>query len=124
MARLLMDENQARSTINLLKLDGHDVISVAEMEPGASDTRVLFLARETTRILVTYDSDFGDLIFQHGELPPPAILYLRLHPTDPIAAAGFVADALRLPTEGLLVVCTRDGERRRAFPPLSDKHSE
>ena len=67
MARLIMDESQARSTISLLKVAGHDVASISEIEPGASDTRVLSLARETSRILVTYDSDFGDLIFQHGE---------------------------------------------------------
>lgn len=119
-----MDENQVRSTISLLKVAGHDMVSIAEIEPGASDTRVLSLARETTRILATYDADFGDLIYQHGELPPPAILYLRINPIDPIAAAALVADALRLPTEGLLVVCTRDGERRRAFPPPTNKHGE
>lgn len=119
-----MDENQARSTINLLKMAGHDVVSISSIEPGATDSRVLLLARETSRILVTFDSDFGDLIFQHGELPPRAILYLRLHPIDPIAAASLVSEALRLPTEGLLVVCAREGMRRRAFSMLSDKHHE
>jgi len=117
-----MDENQARSTIKFLTMAGHDVLSISEIEPGASDRRVLSLARETTRILVTFDADFGDLIFQHGEPAPPAILYLRLNPIDPFTAAGFVTDALRCSVEGLLVVCTRDGERRRVFPTPSDAH--
>ena len=120
MVRLLKDDNQARSTISLLKVTGHDVASISEIDPGASDTRVLSLASETSRILVTFDADFGDLIFQYGELPPPAILYGHLHPLDPIAAAN----ALRLRTGGLLVVCKQDGERRRAFPARSDKHGE
>ena len=50
--------------MNLLKLAGHDVVSISEIEPGASDIRMLSLARETSRILVTFDADFGDLIFQ------------------------------------------------------------
>lgn len=116
MARLLLDEHLARSTIAALADDGHDVAAVADIEPGASDRRVLILAREQARILITFDADFGELVFQQGEDPPPAILYLRLHPNDPRVAATVVIEALRSPVDDCFVVCTREGTRRRALP--------
>jgi len=116
VASLLLDENMPRSAARALAAVGHDVLHVADAEPSADDRRVLALARQTGRMLVSFDADFGDLVFQHGEPAPEAILYLRLHPIDGPAAADLVAQALALPVQGHFVVCTRDGLRRRALP--------
>lgn len=42
---------------------GHDVSSVAERDPRASDVEVLATAVEEGRILITEDKDFGELVF-------------------------------------------------------------
>ncbi len=93
-----------------------DVLQMAQAEPGASDRRVLALAREDGRILVTLDADFGDLVFRHGEASPQAILYLRLHPMDAMSAAELVLLALDGLALGQFVVCMPEGLRRRPLP--------
>jgi predicted nuclease of predicted toxin-antitoxin system len=116
MARLLLDENLPRSTSVALVRAGHDVALVAESCPGADDRRVLALAREQGRVLITLDADFAELVFRYGETAPPAIVYLRLHPIDGSAAGRMVLDAFRAPVLGMLVVCSVGGTRRRALP--------
>lgn len=116
MAALLLDENMPRSAGAALVGAGHDVVHIADTDPAADDRRVLARARESGRMLVTFDADFGDLVFQQGVAPPAAILYLRMHPIDGAASAALVLQALAAPVEGQFVVCTRDGLRRRPLP--------
>ena len=80
MTRLLLAENFPHSAAHGLGLACHDVQSVTTLAPGVADLGVLALAREQLRCLVTFDYDFGDLVFQHGAEPPPCIVFLRLHP--------------------------------------------
>jgi predicted nuclease of predicted toxin-antitoxin system len=117
MAALLLDENLPRSTADALARAGHDVLHIAQAEAAAEDRRVLALARASGRVLVTFDADFGDLVYRRGEPVPPSILYLRLHPIDGAVAAALVLQALDEPVQGQFVVCTREGLRRRALPP-------
>lgn len=113
---LLTDENIPRSVVAGLRENGYDVLAIAERAPQTDDRGVLALARGTSRWLLTSDSDFGDLIFRHGEPPPPGILYFRLHP---ILADRLLILARRslaeLPEAGFVVV-TEEGERHRPFP--------
>lgn len=117
MVALLLDENMPRSAGAALATAGHDVVHMSDIEPAADDRRVLARARESGRALVTFDADFGDLVYQHGEPSPAAILYLRMHPIDGAQAAALVLQALATPVAGHFVVCTRDGLRRRPLPP-------
>jgi len=51
---------------------GHDVVSAVAIDPSASDERLMALAREEKRVLVTEDRDFGELAFvrrlPHGSI--------------------------------------------------------
>lgn len=117
--RVLLDENVSRALAAPLAAAGHDVLSVADAAPGVSDREVLAIARREQRCLLTFDSDFGDLVFQRGEAPPVAIVYLRLHP---ILAEGVLLlslAALATEPDGYLVVVTREGMRRRPFAGLT-----
>jgi predicted nuclease of predicted toxin-antitoxin system len=118
MRALLADENFPLSVVNGLIAAGYDVLAVARINPGIDDRAVLDLARETARSLLTFDSDFGDLVFSHRALPPPAILYFRIHP---IVADDVLAAALRALSEvpdGAIAVITRDDTRLRRFDPI------
>ncbi len=83
---VLLDENIPRGVAEGLLAAGHDVLSVAVASAGVDGRGVLTLARNARRVLLTFDSDFGDLIFHRGEAPPPAVLYFRVHPV--VAAEG------------------------------------
>jgi predicted nuclease of predicted toxin-antitoxin system len=120
MAALLLDENMPRSVRRALADAGHDVAFAADAEPAAEDRRVLALARASQRILVTFDADFGDLVYQQAVPAPPAIVYLRMHPIDTEAAADMVQQALADSPWDQFVVCTRQGRRRRALPKRAD----
>ncbi len=118
MRSLLADENVGAATIRALRVAGFDVASIAEVCPGIADRQVLRLAREQQRWLVTFDRDYGDLIFGQGEPAPPGVVYLRMLPSDPREPARAVEDALRRFTEeGLFLVVDSDANvRERALP--------
>jgi predicted nuclease of predicted toxin-antitoxin system len=77
---LLADENFPGPVIRGLAAAGHDILSLAASSPGISDLAVLELACRTGRRLLTFDVDFGELVFARGAAAPTAILYFRLHP--------------------------------------------
>lgn len=62
--RFLLDVCVSSRSLNaFLVAQGHDVLSAVGVDPRASDERLLALALEDERILVTEDRDFGELIF-------------------------------------------------------------
>jgi len=72
---LLVNENFPAPALKRLRAAGFDVVAVAENMPGASDRVVLERARELGRWLVTFDRDYGELVFLH-ELQPRPRLFL------------------------------------------------
>ena len=74
--RVLADENIDPDLVGWLRDQGHDVLSIREAARGAPDTRVLALAVEESRVLLTADKDFGELVFRHG-LPATGVVLLR-----------------------------------------------
>lgn len=92
--RLLLDENIGVLVARSLEQGGFDVISVAEVIPGASDNQVIEYARNERRIVVTFDKDFGSLVFQCREEHQGVIL-LRLQDETPTYVSGLLTQLLR-----------------------------
>jgi len=87
-ARLLVNENFPVPSLQLLRQAGFDVSSVSEVMPGSSDVDVIARAFNEGRWLVTFDRDFGELVYKRSVPPPPAVILLRsrsYQPTDPAA---------------------------------------
>jgi predicted nuclease of predicted toxin-antitoxin system len=59
------------------------VLRVSFITPPAADADILAWAARESRILVSHGSDFTDLIFPDGAVPPPSVIYLRYEPTNP-----------------------------------------
>lgn len=118
MRRLLADEHIPKASVVALRSAGFDVCAIAEDCPGIADRDVLRLARDQRRWLVTFDRDYGDLIFRRGEPPPPGVVYLRMLPSDPQYPARVVQDVLdRFEGEGVFLVVGRNTNvRERALP--------
>jgi predicted nuclease of predicted toxin-antitoxin system len=115
VTRVLLDENFPAGAARGLEAAGHEVASVATAAPGLDDRGVLALARADSRVLLTFDADFGDLVFKRGEPPPPAIVYLRMHPIVVDEVLAVAMRALRAPLDGCFVVATRSDLRKRCF---------
>lgn len=91
--RVLCDENVPGVLVASMRARGHDVAWVAEDAVGAADEAILRRAGRERRLLVTFDKDFGRLLFARGEVAPFGLLLIRLRDrapallTDPVLAA-------------------------------------
>jgi len=113
---LLTDENVPSGTVAALREMGFDVLAVGEQQPRAFDRMVITLARNSGRWLVTFDRDYGELIFKRGEAPPVGILFLRQRPRrapdfESWIRAALESDALHERLKGHLAVL--DGRKVR-----------
>ena len=61
---LLADEGVDRQIVALLRQAGHDVLYIAELEPGIADQTVFDKANRLNALLITADKDFGELVFR------------------------------------------------------------
>lgn len=66
--RFLANENFPGGAVSILQEMGHDVAWICTDSPGASDHQVLAKAVAESRILLTFDKDFGELAFR-SKLP-------------------------------------------------------
>ena len=61
--RFLIDRCAGRLLADWLRTQGHDVVESRELGPDPGDRALLDWAANETRILVTIDTDFGELIY-------------------------------------------------------------
>ena len=91
---LVADESVDRPVIDRLRLDGHVVTAVAEVCPGATDPDVLQLATASGVVLITSDTDFGELVFKAGQAAVGVVL-LRLTGLSPDGKATVTSNAVQ-----------------------------
>ena len=61
--RFLIDRCAGRLIADWLRKQGHDVVKSRELGPDPGDRALLDWAAKEKRILVTIDTDFGELIY-------------------------------------------------------------
>lgn len=113
--RLLADECCDGDLVLLLRQVGHDVRYVAEGDAGRSDDEVLQLAVREDRVLLTEDTDFGELVVRLGK-PTLGIILLRLAGEPPMVKAARVRLLLEAHADRIRdhhVVVSRDRFRFR-----------
>ena len=62
MLRFLADESCDFAIVRALRDAGHDVLAVADVSPRAPDPDVIDRAVRDSRVLLTEDKDFGQLV--------------------------------------------------------------
>jgi len=85
MIKFLANENFPFPSIKLLREAEFEVVSIGEENSGISDERVLKIAVDKKLVILTFDRDYGELIFKYMKETPPAVVYFRTkgnHPTD------------------------------------------
>lgn len=70
----LADEGVDRQIVERLRQTGHQVLYVAEFEPGTSDEAILSQANDLHAPLLTADKDFGELVHRQGLIHAGVIL--------------------------------------------------
>lgn len=61
--KFVADEGVDAPIVKRLRENGHDAFYIAESDRGISDEEVLEIANAESRILITRDKDFGELVF-------------------------------------------------------------
>ena len=80
--KFLLDESADIRLASYLQGLNHDVKVVAkDFKPSIPDSEVLAIALKEDRVLITFDRDFGELVFKEKQLHK-GILYFRLGPID------------------------------------------
>jgi predicted nuclease of predicted toxin-antitoxin system len=116
--RLLLNENVPLPSAKLLRASGWDALAIADGYSSIDDATVMRLAREESRWLITFDRDYGELVFRRHLPPPPLILLLRVPSYLPDEPAAWIDSLYR---SGQIVeghFCIYDGQtvRRRPLP--------
>ncbi len=116
--KLLANENFPAPSVAVLRQAGFDVFSIAESCGGIADHEVLARAVAENRWIVTFDRDYGELIYRHGLPAPPAVFLFRLKSYLPDEPGHLVAELWEsdLEIEGGFIVCDDNGVRRRPLP--------
>lgn len=116
--RFLANENFPLAAVAALRKAGHDTAWVRTEAPGSSDDEVLAHAFRETRVLLTFDKDFGALVFRKGAAASRGVVLFRIQLTPPDELAGRVVKALvtRADWEGYFAVVEPGRVRMRRLP--------
>ncbi len=113
---LLANENFPGLAVTAIRLHGHDVVWIREDSPGISDHAVLSRATDEGRILITFDKDFGELVFRLGLDAPSGIILFRIPPDSPSFVAQTAAAVLESRTDWAGHFSVVDENRVRMTP--------
>ncbi len=77
--RLCANENLPGDCVAALRAAGHDVLWIRAEIPGAADDAALVRALREGRLLLTFDKDFGALVFGRGQTASTGIVLFRIN---------------------------------------------
>jgi predicted nuclease of predicted toxin-antitoxin system len=97
---LLPTKASTGKSSSVFALNGHEVLFIAELEPGTNDETVLSRSRDANAVLLTADKDFGELVFRLRRVHA-GVMLIRLAGLDPHVKAAMVALAFNTCAEEL-----------------------
>lgn len=83
MMRFLADENFPGDVVRALRNRGEDVAWTCEDASGSSDEVVLARSQAEKRVLLTFDKDFGELVFRRGAECSAGVILFRIAMPSP-----------------------------------------
>ena len=91
--RFLADENISNKVVNALRSKGIDVVSIKEIASSLSDESELETANAQNRILITFDTDFAELVFKR-KLKTKGVILLKFVPKSSQHTLETIANVL------------------------------
>lgn len=116
--KFLANENfPLRSTQYLEKL-GIDIRAIGIDCPSISDREVMEIAIRENRTILTFDRDYGELIFRYNYKPQAGVLYFRFKRFKPEFPAEYLIGLLengKIAFEGMFTVVDEELIRQRKY---------
>jgi len=112
------NENFPLFSVRLLRNAGHNVASIIEETPGATDSDILKRAQREKRIILTFDRDYGELIYRHRTFFAEGVVYFRFDPSTPGEPAKILLKVLeegKVLLLGKFTIIERGRIRQRAL---------
>lgn len=88
--KFLADENVEKAIVDRLRELRHDVLYISEFMSRSIDEQLLKLANDESRILLTNDKDFGELVYLQGK-NSVGIILMRFVSERSTIKADFIA---------------------------------
>ncbi len=92
----LANENIPVASIVLLEKRGYSIVSVGKECPGAKDSDIMKRAHSEKLVILTFDRDYGELIFKKKMASPQGVVYFRFDPATSTEPAEILIDILSL----------------------------
>ena len=115
--KLLANENFPYPSIFYLRDKGYDITSIGMDNPSIMDSEIMDIAIKEERTILTFDRDYGELIFRHNYKPNKGVIYLRLSEFSPVEP-GIIVERLinsKLDFTKSLTVVDEHGVRQRKY---------
>jgi predicted nuclease of predicted toxin-antitoxin system len=115
--RFLADENVHPVVIARLRNAGFTAESITETSKGSTDQAILSRTDISEHVLITFDRDFGDLIFHKNYPRPYSIIFSLLGRAEPRHVSDRIGILVEegIPAHHMLVI-TADAVRLKPFP--------
>jgi predicted nuclease of predicted toxin-antitoxin system len=81
--RSLANENVPGLLVEALAERGHDAAWIRRDSPGAKDSDILRRSVAEDRVLVSFDKDFGELVYLSGARASCGVVLIRLAASSP-----------------------------------------
>jgi predicted nuclease of predicted toxin-antitoxin system len=94
MAKFLANENVPSAAVHAAQQAGIDLTWVRDTSPGSDDESVLAMAKTGSRVVVTFDKDFGELAFRKGVGASCGVILLRPRLRSPEFLTKFLLTVL------------------------------
>ena len=90
----LANENFPKPSVELLREAGFTTKYIAEEFSGISEVEVIEHAVRDNLIILTYDKDYGEMIFRYAKDNPPSVVFFREKGQDPMFAGQILLSIL------------------------------
>ena len=116
--KFLANENFPLKSILYLRAREFDIASIGIDNPSVRDEEVMSIATKEERTILTFDRDYGELIFKQDYKPPKGVIYLRIReytPEYPGKLIEELANNQNLAFDNALTVVDPKGVRQRKY---------
>ena len=106
MLKFVLDVGVGNKVWQYLTANGYDAKLITTINPSMSDSDILFIAENESRMVITMDKDFGELVYHSGKVHK-GVLLLRLEDAmgeEKAAVMQFILDNFKDEIEGKFCV--------------------
>ena len=113
--KFLADENVPLDVVLKLKQKDIDIAPLSETKPGLEDEEVLSAANKERRVLITFDKDFGEIIFR-SKKENSGVILLKIHPQTADYITFVLEKVLHMNINFERCFCVVEVDRVRVIP--------